>query len=520
MKTTKHKAILIYMLFATIVFAGSFFVFLNTDFENLKILDKEFYLNSEERRLELFYEWMREEPVFYFSTLDIENYRESVSRLKNEEEEFLEMFNWESNVFPVSFLFAVASTSENYLLFERDKTLDRALVFLNSLEESVTYYEKEARSLKEILPRVLDDIYRVSIGGKAFTTKDIAISDLDKILANADFVRKEIEGRKKCLTKSSIYCKKDFSNDLKFVETENKDWELLDDKDIFELYFKEMSGPYEINSLCWGEESSLLYTEEDCPAHLDYCMQISRPATELYLRRIQPVDEYYQYLMDMGAEVISDRATNAYVCSDLEFKPKISTINYFFNKYKDSLIFGDEAIDFYGLEIRGRELERDFFMSDYPSEDSFENLASFYKYAHKEIKKNNPDSQILSSLEERYKIMSEKIVNFDKVVNSVANNFFSLKIRYSKIDPVQVSEYYVYSSRSNYSLFFFAFSPAFWRLDEKLTFHITDPEKDFPNKDDQIYTKLPKEEREEVKKGLKIFQDNNKQLFLIENYLD
>ena len=176
--------------------------------------------------------------------------------------------------------------------------------------------------------------------------------------------------------------------------------------------------------------------------------------------------------------------TQTYSCTNNEYKPKLATINKFFDQYKHRKIFTQIKNDYIDIlpgdwinfVEKGVEAENNFFNMQYPSEESLDELGEFYIYFYSYLnyhtnKKNENILDLKDELLERYLLIHGKMGDFDLVFTYYLRYITYLKQRLVLDgDPSHYTKGFLYKVWSNYSLTYLNFSPFVWKNDKKLTY--------------------------------------------------
>lgn len=438
-------------------------------------------------RVALFYQWMKEDPLFFSSTVDSKNTGDSVQRLKNIQDEFLKKHNWQGNILAVDFLKRFIEASKSYQNLSNDVSEKNAGQLIQDIEGTNNAYPEEAVSLKKIIDDIasnksLNKKTYASLGGDNSTNLNIISSDLGKIKGNSVLVGKEIANRKKCLFDSWKFCQRPME---KFTKpdpliTGTDDNPILLSK--LELNLDDnlnYLGPYKINSPCWkGEKEQYLYVSKSCPDNLGYCMELSVLATDRYFEKLGALRQSYEYLKNNRVEAFPLKATNPYTCFNMEYQPKLATVNYAFTIFKNERLyknikteknFNKLPEELKKIVTEGEKYENLFFDAQYPSDDSLEYLANFYGFTYSYLVKNVSENPMKEKFLQRYLLVKEKVIDLDMLLNKINSTFsgYSKTSDFSRLPPAKD---YVYTMRSGYSLLFLNFSSAVWRSNQKLEY--------------------------------------------------
>lgn len=437
-------------------------------------------------RLALFYQWTKEDPLMASSTLDADKIGLSVNSLKTHQNAFIKTFGYDADIFAVGFFEKYIDASIAYRDFSKNISENNAQILLGKMEDADNAYNKEEENLSgaigDLKKNGLGEKRLVFLAGDTYTTADIVFRDLEKIKENSAKIKDEIKLRKECLLGSPADCIRPLEN---FIEPEliaaNKVEPAILPKKILNLRDDvNYSGPYEVSSSCWKSPTGskqYLYVSQECADADGYCLESSNLGTNIYFEKVEKGNlRFEKYIKEQGVLLIPQSATNPYECMNLEYQPKLATINFFYNKYKGKRFYeGMKAGDIFrelspeakGIIEKGVEAERAFFDTKYPSEYELEYLGNYYAYTYsyfstKDINAGKDD------LLERYSIIKEKVADIDLVVNKILNIFSGYQKKAGPDNPPLKA--YIYFVRSNYSIFFLNFSSGIWRSDGSLRY--------------------------------------------------
>lgn len=445
-------------------------------------------------RLALFYQWMKEDPLMFSSTLAVDKFDDSVKLLKTSQDDFIKRNSWHDDIFAVNFLEKFVSTSRAYQEFSENISEEEANNLIRKIEEANEAYSKEAEGLRSVIKKLSNDERwgkkkYAQLGGETYTDANIIISDLGKIKENSLLLQKKSKKREKCLFESWRYCRRpleSFSKPQPISESSGSPT-LLNEEDLNIPEGTVYYGPYKVNSPCWqNKDDQYLYVSKECPDSLNYCTETSYVATNTYYYKIgsskNPFEKnlYEKY----GVEVVPQGATNPYTCSNMEYQPKIAAIRNFYADFKDNRFyqtvknrnnFTDLPEEFKSIIIEGEKAEKIFFEAKYPGENSLEYLANFYGFTYSFLIKNNDLGNVIkdqdrADLLNRYLIIKEKIRDIDLILNKSVYLFSYFAHNFNFAEDSEIAQYYVYIMRNEYSLSFLSFSAFFWRNPQKLQY--------------------------------------------------
>ncbi|MFA6097504.1 MAG: hypothetical protein WC788_07805 [Candidatus Paceibacterota bacterium] len=432
-------------------------------------------------RLALFYQWAKEDPLMASSTLDAEKIGLSVNSLKAHQDEFIKTFGYDADIFAVGFFGKYIDSSIAYRDLSKNISEKNARILLGKMEDADNAYNKDEENLsgavEDLKKNGLGEKRLVFLTGDTYTTADIVLRDLEKIKENSARIEAEIELRKECLLGSPADCIRPMENfgEPEAMAADNIEPEILPKKILNLRDDVDYSGPYEVNSSCWKSPAGsrqYLYVSQECADADGYCLESSNLGTNIYFEKVEKGNlRFEKYIREQGVLLIPQSATNPYECMNLEFQPRLATINYFYKKYKDKRFYeGMKAGDIFrelsseakGIIEKGVEAEQKFFDVKYPSEYELEYLGNYYGYTYSYFSKNKINAG-KDDLLERHSIIKEKMADIDLVVNKILNIFSGYRKKAGPDNPPLKA--YIYFVRSNYSIFFLNFSSGVWRSD-------------------------------------------------------
>ncbi len=440
-------------------------------------------------RLAQLHQWLKEDPLLFSQTMEIEKVRKSLAELEKEETVFVKNQKLPSNLFPLDFLHKFLETSEAFHAFDADATESNAEVLLTKMKETQKAYGEDLKELTMAVTGLQQD-YKMNkiifLGGDTYTTMEMILNSLEKMKENTSALEKEIAQREKCWKESADFCGNDSGRDaINRVSADVQDDQSSEpnflSKKLINLPEEAVyTGPFHVHSQCWGDKvNPYLYVTKECPADSSAgCEEVFYLANEAYFIQVSVRDEK---LREKDIEVVPQRATNSYTCEDFEYQTDLAVLDYFMEHYRNEFLFKEMVIDpnfaMFSVENKnviqqGQAVEEKFFGKKYPSDTDMQNLGEHYARAYAlAINNNLASADLQKKLLERALVAKEKMVNFDLLTNNITD--FLGRYR-KKLEPGNriAMQAYVYANRSNYSFFYLNFSDAVWRLPEKPEYFI------------------------------------------------
>lgn len=440
-------------------------------------------------RLASFYQWNKEDPLFFATTLDTGKFDKSVTALDIQQRKFLKKQKYENQLYPIEFLLAFSEASKQYQKFSGNISEKNAAILVEKISKAQASYGNDISALKakmDFLASGLGNAKFVGLGSGSYTSAKIIIADLEKMLENEKVASNELEKRKKCLRESASFCERLALKAKRPKSAAGKKLiapTILSKEKLNFIEGQKYSGPFEVNSKCWdGEGKKYIYKGVNCPSGRGYCMEDSVLATDAFfvtkLKKELPLDNYF---LERGAKATPQSATTAYACNDLEYKPALVTLGNFHSKYKNDRLFAEvekqknknvlsDEDEWTGIIKEGILMENNFFDARYPSEENLEKLGNFYLFAFAYSTINGMESEFLGAFLERSLMVREKVSDVHLSINNVLVFFSIYGQRRDIIGDDEGGEEYVYPIRSHYSLMFLNFASSVWRSAEKLEF--------------------------------------------------
>jgi hypothetical protein len=463
--------------------------------------------NLADKNLTQFYLWTIEDPLFTAPGFDIESFSKALQILENEEAIYMKKFNLEYKIFPSKFLEDVINVNKIHNDFINNPTVEGSRALIEAYKITINDYKKSVQNLKlavnDLIPDSLKDrinkIYLQHMN--TITNINTFYNDLDKIDLNADVLVGEIVKRENCLEKG-ISCIRPVNNfsDFKIIEKSYG----FNKKDILPFgvlsYPQEVTsndrswyGPYIVSTQClgWSDDLKpkdyLMYilkikiTADSPDAPKEFILTNEKNATNRYFRLLEENEKKF---FGSNLKRITQEESNDYICPSVEYKAKLSSIDFLVRNYKDKQIFTNllkliglpnEAREFF---LKGETLERKFYNADFPSEIDADNMANYYGLLYKQILvwMQRPDykkQEWLMPLFNRRKSILDIHLAYKRGLNNIENQMqniwyflYAFRIYTSYLESNNISfrpQFYTYMSRSGWGLFYFPFSKSFYR---------------------------------------------------------
>jgi len=438
-------------------------------------------------RLVAFYQWNKEDPIFYSPDLNIKKIYNSVLKTEESQKKLFAALKTKDRIYPIDFLKSFTETASITQNFFLRPSLEAAKMLSLKQSQTASVYKKDAQSLATLIRdknKYTNKQLKSVVLFNVEESIETVVSDIDKLALNADVLLNELMKREKCL-KGMSKCIRPSSNYVRPVlnlstndPVKNK---FLDKKIIF--YNKKQNelivrGPYRAKTPCfgWGENYSY-------PKHYFYVRQDSgtidiQLADETYFKKINsytvnPLDRIF---LQNGIDHRIVASSTLYMCTYSGNLAEISEMDTFLNENKPL---------FYTVNIDSKEPDSDFFKeanyveekvfnSTYPDYEDLKTLSSYYGYAYKLISHNNifnyPNQIFKEELLRRKIVINAKLGDFYKILN-YTNSIIDYSIQLEWTKPKGNIEYaLLYPYRSYYSIMYMPFSDVVYRQTENLEY--------------------------------------------------
>ena len=197
-------------------------------------------------------------------------------------------------------------------------------------------------------------------------------------------------------------------------------------------------------------------------------MRFTKLATKIFFYRpVEGRNTYDNHFLKEGGKLMPQDGTTPYACNEMEYQATLSLMDYFFQTYRNNRLFLPNGLNQTSdLFVIGEKIEGAFFDSKYPGQNDFENLARFYKAAYLGRWGDVYDENLRTNLKIRYLESSEKLIDFDKLLNRISHHTNNLVGNISSGLWMRNDDV-IYAFRNNYSLLFLNFSSSVWYSQEK-----------------------------------------------------
>lgn len=413
-------------------------------------------INKERPPLDLdgFYKLTTEDPLFYSPFFDQKNFQEAADNLALSEEQLKKVIieNLDSNsgntnnsyiqilketsLFPHQFLKDLILISSKTEEFKKNPSVELSQNLLNLYNNAADSYIQNISGLIKAVNLAGTEEKKASylFFIDSATSVDIVKNDLLVIQNNGYALKEEIRKRQNCLLGKEpcqILLKK--KDQGAFFDSLNTTFNLTGEKINFirnHLPFSsqnDVKGPYKISSSCWQNPSSeqwlyLIYTNFN-----DRAAIVPKLANQNYYYKLPPLARVKtdEILLKKNIKFNLQPEANTYECINLDFYPKLLTLDFLKNQLNEKKITQDDLI-------------------------------------------NNLDYQLL--IENQFGLIAPAI-------NTVAYQLKTLRL-YTSTDKKSFSPEYLFLVRSAYSIFYFPFAKSIWRSDEQLQYFA--PEEEIP----------------------------------------
>ncbi|MFA5880502.1 MAG: hypothetical protein WC860_10120 [Candidatus Margulisiibacteriota bacterium] len=471
-------------------------------------------------RLGLFYQRMKEDPLFFGVTLNTDNMSKVLLSLEKKQTEFLSKIGWGYNIFATNFLEKISAASTGYKELENKVSEENAKKLLDKMRNANDAYYDDADNIQKGIEKLLAEKPEfkknkfASLYSDIYSDFDLILRDFAKIKENSGIVKKEITAREECLSGSVSLCQRSAEKFLKPQKIEivaDSDIRIFS-KDFFDILDKDdYDGPYRVKSHCWGGvDEQYLYSYKHC-IDPSSCYKRFDLASNIYFLNLQKGTlfpaSFDKFMREQKAEVDAVTPTMPYSCFNSEYQPKLSTIDNFYRNFKEKRFYRNFiaenkkiSSDLRELISEGENAESAFFDAQYPNEENLEYLADYYGFTyHYLIKKGNASSAEKEDLIKRYVLIKEKFADFDMLLDTNYISFSTFLDR-NKIDNI-ASNMYIYSTRTDYSILFLNFNAFEWKNNAKLEY--------YKQSADRVDASLPEDLIFDYDKAVSLYGEDN-----------
>ncbi|MCL5439247.1 MAG: hypothetical protein M1268_04685 [Patescibacteria group bacterium] len=420
------------------------------------------------KQLVYFYLLTKEDPLFISPDLDISGLKNAVNGLRTVEDTFTTNHSKYPHLFPTSFLSSLDTVKQaegQFLAKPGDISAENLLI---TYKQAAQKYQKDSSDFIKTIKNHQNEIPQGNLVFlKSVSSKKIILSDLNLLEKNASALKAEVDKRAGCLSSgagcyrpAAAFIKpanspiiqsppKILSSSLLFVGTDNEEK-------------KTINGPYLATGACFG-------SAEEFPYYVFKKRDFRLEAEEnTFLGLKLASNNYFRHVarngwendFPKGYEWFWQRETMNYLCPDLSFEPRLATLDYFIQTYRQKPLLN-------GVGPAG-SLEKSFFSSSMPSYQQASYLSTYYAFFYNNVSDQDSKEKLL----QRYLIINRQLSNFPMVIKKIIYewNWLFAANRKSQIinESNLLSSFYL--PRSAWSLTYLTFSPSVWRLSEKPKF--------------------------------------------------
>lgn len=456
---------------------------------------------AETRGLNQFYQWTKEDPVFTSPDFDSQQFLTVVNGLEIEEKSIQDFLKTKDPIYPVAFLKSVSEVNRLHKEFMVAPLGEKAWELLYSYKKTVQDYQAAQASLAKVFRNEkLFPPDRFFVGINTRVSFRTIRDDIDKLGLNAVELKTEINKRENCL-KTAHDCQIPaesftFNEDFNVSDPKVSQQDFLP-KDVLFLGREkglEQFGPYIISTACFGWSPDLkpiaypFYVSDKFPSGMTGLDKVDlKLATTKYYKKLEEDPEGAgAYLLKSDSPLIVQKETKLYICNDLTYLVNLVTLDKFYRSYKNLPLFEEILkINYLSQDVKqitekGELLEEAFLKEEFPSENNAKNLASFYAYFYKMLgiwnnkyptepwineANKNKEEFLKRSLE-----YQRKMGNINFLMTDSLQEINQIKAKFSIANKANNTYSYIFGFRTFYGLFYLAFSPSFYRLNEPLSF--------------------------------------------------
>ncbi|MBI2021355.1 hypothetical protein HYS93_00535 [Candidatus Daviesbacteria bacterium] len=450
--------------------------------------------------LAAFYQWTKEDPLFYSPDFNTEEFFKTVEYYKKEQTNLLRVIEQITHIYPTDFQDSFANTAKVTEEFLRNPSDELAEKLIKSQIATINSYRSEINSLIQITSP-LKEVEPVTFNLK--TSSKIFLSDYKRIAENANALQVEIDRRVSCLREGKACQRPAFSFvkiDKIYPIPEDKAPERLLDKKTVLNYPQlkreiKVRGPYQAYSPCTGLNeqdlswpnlpyyiSDLSTTNIEFPDIPAYRFEL---ASNVFFRRVNktPILPGDDQINKLGLDYIYQSATAIYMCPYQAYFNEITQNDLFLKENKPFLnnfkSLKNLPPSFSKIVSQAKSYEETIFSKRYQSFADLENLANLYGYLYRLVAegRNFKESDQINPLKEellrRSLIIKRKLGGYNLVLNSVLFHLRTSTYR-EIIRPnpdLNTVVAYNYFMNTAYSLMYLPFTRSVWRLSDNLQYH-------------------------------------------------
>lgn len=440
-----------------------------------------FFLPRKTSTLDAFYQWTREDPLFTSPYFDMQGYNTGLKLLKENNKKFEETSGRKEKIFPFAFLESLPDVYKNEQKFLKNPSHNNAQNLIKAYKKTALAYKSEADSFYKTLNDHKDLIGKLKfVFIDTYTTTDILLSVVEKIKKNGEALVEEVNLRQKCLENIKFCKKPSLSWNMPELKSTALQLDLLPKDILFPTLSTEelgkVRGPYSVLSPCWGWGENFA-----SPPVAFYISPRTRhfQNEEIFAPKLAQTN-YYRKLANSPSSTekkentwVWQPDTNNYLCGNLVYQPKLATMDYFWQNFKDKPLLANKPknlpLKLWFSYDKAQKYEQDFFKLKMPDEKSLEELSELYLYLYRSWKKEDIAQKNL--LLERGLLIERSLGNFPLVFNKGIYHFVNV-LRQEKESPGLSSfdKYfysYVFLYRNPWQILYIPYSSSFWRIEQK-----------------------------------------------------
>ncbi len=429
--------------------------------------------------MEDFHLLVREDPLFASSEIDCSEMSIIVAEIKGLHTEIYERLDIRNNIIPVDFLNSICVVDQAQRSFIEDPRPGSARKLIAEYKKTRDFYEKDIRSLKEEIERLIDgdDVF---ITVSTFTTGRIILEDLELMIRNSVELEKEIAFREEVLKGKERYYPAGFSGKLSTISDFIFPTGLLSKEELFyPSEYAELKDLYGAQSSCFGNSESEDYF------YVYRYLRNNKPvfnlklATGNYYSRHNPTSELIEYLGIAGDYpgdeyiYVPSKETNIYNCRDVDYQLSVMAMDLlmkegpFLRNIIQSGYFNYLPLESKNFLVTATYNEEDLFSREIISERDFSIIGEYYLDGYRILRDSNLPNV---AQQHRDELLIRHLMTKNKMkgIETLFNNTLFLDVIKVELDKGNFIDFAdLYAIRSNYPLAFLNFSPAVWRIGER-----------------------------------------------------
>jgi hypothetical protein len=303
-----------------------------------------------------FTEITKNDPLFYAPYFDAASFTSSIKNMQDAEKllkkniianlskidagyarDYIDLINAHP-LFPIDFLKQLPDLSKTTEKFYKTPTHQNAKKLLRDYEQILDSYTQYINNMRDVLTEIdshiPDDrpVYYFFV--ESGTSLNIAQYDFELMHKNSIALEEAITYRKNCLEgKNDCIQQKLYENDFTATLVTDPKNEIVMDALPFNEVARKISGPYEITSSCWDDDTPIPFyniTTTDYGNH----MMMPKRADRNYYRLVSPkaTDPINRTLQERNLEFYFQPEATTYECSDLTFYSELLVQDFIYTK--------------------------------------------------------------------------------------------------------------------------------------------------------------------------------------------